>query len=57
MSNEWSGLACRRCGHELSKKMARKAQGYCDQCGQRLYSLTNGGKNPYPVKRKEAAEG
>ncbi len=57
MAGEWSGLACRRCGHEVSTKIARRTRGYCDECGQRLYSLQNGQRNPWPIKRKQEREG
>lgn len=50
-SEEWSGLYCRHCGYEASKKIARRGQGYCLDCGRRLGSLS-GGRNLYPIKRQ-----
>jgi hypothetical protein len=54
MSKQWegSGLACRSCGWEVSKSIAHRTGGYCDECGRRLYSLNNGQQNPYPMKHK-----
>ncbi len=51
MPDEWSGLYCRHCGYEASKKVAARGRGYCLDCGRRLGSL-DGQRNPYPIKRK-----
>lgn len=55
MPEAWSGLYCRHCGYEASQKLARRGAGYCLDCGRRLASLS-GGRNLYPIKRKQQAE-